>query len=98
MFEINLKNRRVDFGIDYHKLAQLTENYVSADIKLIVDQAARLVFRRKLDCITMAILEEAIQNTKPSLTNDIIKKHETIRDEFEGRKSQKNDRPRIGFQ
>ena len=97
MFEINLKNRRVDFGIDYHKLAQLTENYVSADIKLIVDQAARLVFRRRLDYITMAILEEAIQNTKPSLTNDIIKKHETMRDEFEGRKPQQNDRPRIGF-
>ena len=97
MFEINLRNRKVDFGIDYVKLAQLTENYVSADIKLIVDQAARLVFRRRLNCITMAILEEAIQNTKPSLTNDIIKKHETMRDEFEGRKPMQTERPRIGF-
>jgi transitional endoplasmic reticulum ATPase len=97
MFEINLRNRKVDFGIDYVKLAQLTENYVSADIKLIVDQAARLVFRRKLNCITMAILVEAIQNTKPSLTIDIIKKHETIRDEFEGKNVKQSERPRIGF-
>ncbi len=97
MFEINLRKRKVDFGIDYDKLAQLTENYVSADIKLIVDQAARLVFRRKLNCITMAILVEAIQNTKPSLTIDIIKKHETIRDEFEGKNVKQSERPRIGF-
>lgn len=97
MFEINLRNRKVDFGIDYVKLAQLTENYVSADIKLIVDQAARLVFRRKLPYITMEILVEAIQNTKPSLTKDIINKHEAIRDEFFGVKT-KNERPRIGFQ
>ena len=97
MFEINLRKRKVDFGIDYDKLAMQTENYVSADIKLIVDQAARLVFRRKLNCITMDILEETIRNTKPSLTIDIIKKHETIRDEFEGRNTKQSERPRIGF-
>lgn len=94
LFEINLKRRAVDFGIDYDKLASLTENYVSADIKLIVDQAARLVFRRKMEHITMEVLQEAIKATKPSLTKDEIKKHEAIRDEFEGRKS---ERPRIGF-
>ncbi len=94
LFEINLKRRKVDFGIDYDQLAQKTENYVSADIKLIVDQAARLVFRRKLDAITMDILLEAIAGTKPSLTKEIIKQHEKIRDEFEGIKQ---ERPRIGF-
>lgn len=86
LFQINLKNRKVDFGIDYDKLAQETNNYVSADIKLIVDQAARIVFRNKFDCITMEVLLEAIKNTKPSLTEEIIKHHEKIRDEFEGNK------------
>ncbi len=94
IFELNLKKRSVDFGIDYEKLAEMTENYVSADIKLIVDQAARLVFRRKEKRITMAILEEAIKATKPSLTKEMIKKHEAIRDAFEGKKQ---ERPRIGF-
>jgi len=96
LFEINLRNRAVDFGINYEELAVKTENYVSADIKLIVDQAARLVFRRKLEVITMDILLESISSTKPSLTKEIIKQHESIRDEFEGRKP-KNDRPQIGF-
>ena len=97
LFRINLSTRKSDFGIDYDKLAQLTENYVSADIRLIVDTAARLVFRRHLDCITMAILEEAISQTKPSITLDMIKKHEAIRDEFEGRKPAEPERRKIGF-
>ena len=97
LFRINLSTRKTDFGIDYDKLAQLTENYVSADIRLIVDTAARLVFRRHLDCITTAILEEAISQTKPSITLDMIKKHEAIRDEFEGRKPAEPERRRIGF-
>ena len=97
LFRINLSSRKSDFGIDYNKLAQLTDNYVSADIRLIVDTAARLVFRRHLDCITMAILEEAINQTKPSISLDIIKKHEAIRDEFEGRKNPQPTIKKIGF-
>lgn len=97
LFRINLSSRKSDFGIDYDKLAQLTENYVSADIRLIVDTAARLVFRRHLDCITMAILEEAISQTKPSISLDMIKRHEAIRDEFEGRKPAEPERRKIGF-
>ena len=97
LFRINLRKRKTDFGIDYDKLAQLTENYVSADIRLIVDTAARLVFRRRLDCITMAILEEAIAQTKPSVSLDVIKKHEAIKDEFEGNKPLEPTRRRIGF-
>lgn len=86
LFQLQLANRKVDFGIDYDQLANLTENYVSADIKLIVDTAARLVFRRKLKRITMEILVEAAKSTKPSLTNEEIKKHESIRDQFQGTK------------
>ena len=97
LFRINLSSRKTDFGIDYEKLAQLTDNYVSADIRLIVDTAARLVFRRHMDCITQAVLEEAIGQTKPSITIEMIKRHEAIRDEFEGRKPAEPERRKIGF-
>ena len=97
LFRINLSKRKTDFGIDYNKLSSLTDNYVSADISLIVDKAARLVFRRHLDCITMAILEEAINTTKPSISIDVIKKHEAIRDEFQGISPVKSPRNKIGF-
>lgn len=94
IFEINLKKRKCDFGIDYDYLASLTENFVSADIKMIVDNAARLTFRRKLKVIFQSTLEEVIQNSKPSVPEDVIKKHEAIRDMFNG---VKQTRKRIGF-
>ena len=87
MFEINLQKRKVDFGIDYEKLASLTENYISADIKLLVDMAARLTFRRKLGKITMEVLEEVINTSKPSISIDVIHEHEIIRDKFLGIKN-----------
>lgn len=96
LFQIHLRHRAIDFGLDYDRLAELTENFISADIRLIVDKAARLVFKRKEEKITQTILEEAIRDTKPSLSTEIIKKHEAIRDAFEGNKS-KSERPRVGF-
>ena len=96
LFKINLQNRKTDFGIDYEKLADLTENYVSADIKLIVDTAARITFRKKLDNITMGVLEDAIANVKPSLTKEMIRRHEEIRDTFQGKEATGKTR-KIGF-
>lgn len=93
IFQIGLGKRNYDFGIDYDLLAERTENYVSADISLVIDTAARLAFRRRIEKITMALLEEAISQTKPSLTLEQIKRHEDIRDKFMGVK--KNNK--IGF-
>lgn len=64
MFEMNLKNRRTDFGIDFERLASLTEGYVSSDIRFIVDEAARAALTKD-ESITMALLEESIR-THPS--------------------------------
>ena len=59
--------------------------------------AARLAFRRDVGKITMALLEEALTNTKPSLTVEQIRQHEAIRDQFEGNKPKKQERRRVGF-
>lgn len=96
MFEIYLKGRPIDFGIDYTKLAQMTENFVSADIKLLIDKTSRITIREKLGKITMETLEKTITTSKPTVTIDEIKKHELIRDEFEGEK-RKSERRRVGF-
>ena len=96
MFQIGIGKRNYDFGIDYDKLAERTNNYVSADISLVIDTAARLAFRRKIGKITMALLEEAISQTNPSLTLEQIKRHEDIRDKFTGEKKN-NERRKIGF-
>lgn len=98
MFELYLKERPYDFGLDYNHLAELTDNYVSADIKLIVDDASR----RALKChsrVTMQILEETIKTIKPSVSSSELQKYEKIRAMMNGEtpKTEKKERPKIGF-
>lgn len=83
LFEIYLKNRAIGPGIDYEKLAKMTENYSCSDIKEIVDNAGRIAFGSDSDCITQCMLESACLGLKSHLTLDAIKKYESIRDRFE---------------
>lgn len=95
MFEMLLRKRPYDFGLDYDKLAKLTENYVFSDLTLIINDASRkaLMDRSK---ITMAILEDTIANTKSSLSARDIEKYNKIKTQMEGGEIEK-PRPRVGF-
>ncbi|MBR1765653.1 MAG: ATP-binding protein, partial [Bacteroidales bacterium] len=66
IFEMELKGRPLDFGIDYERLSALTENYVSADIRFIVDEVARDAKDHKAK-IDMATLERSIAANPSSL-------------------------------
>ncbi|MCE9105958.1 AAA family ATPase [Bacteroides pyogenes] len=92
IFKIGLKGRNTELGIDYDKLAEMTKDRVSSDIRLIIDTAARIVFKNKIEKITQDILEEAIKIVEPTVSIDKIRKCEKIRNEFTGKK-----RSRIGF-
>lgn len=96
MLKMYLMKRPYDFGIDYEHLADLTKNYVSADLKLIVDDASRkaLVSKSK---ITQKLLEEVIALTKPSLSDKEMQKYERIKAEMDGVAIETNKRPKIGF-
>lgn len=100
MFEMYLKNRPFDFGMNYEQLSKWTENYVSADIEFLVNEASRLALKTKAR-ISMKILEEIIKNTKPSVPLQELKKYEMIKAKMDGEsielKEEKNDRQRIGF-
>lgn len=94
IFRLGLKGRNTELGIDYDKLASMTENRVSSDIRLIIDTAARIVFKNKIEKISQTVLEEAIAKVEPTVSLDEIRQCEKTRDEFKG---QKNQRPKIGF-
>ena len=97
LFEKCLQKRKaIDFGIDYEVLANMTEYYVSADIQLIVDDAARKALYRR-EKITMQILEETVRNKKSSLSYDQIKQYEEIREKFGGINTKPSEKPKIGF-
>lgn len=96
MFELYLKSRPYDFGLDYDKLATLTEDYVSADLEMIVNDASRIALRQKSK-ITMNILEGVIKETKPSLSPSELSKYLSIKTKMDGETIQSTTRRRIGF-
>lgn len=97
MFEMYLKGRPLDFGVDYEKLSNLTKNYVSADIEFLVNEASRLALKNKTR-ISLKILEEIIKNTKPSVPLQELQKYEAIKAKMDGEnKEKKDERPSIGF-
>lgn len=97
MFEMYLKNRPLDFGIDYESLATLTNNYVSADIEFLVNEASRLALKEK-SRIGMLILENIIKITKPSVPLQELEKYEKVRAKMNSENIEsKNERQPIGF-
>lgn len=96
LFKLYLSKRPYDFGLDYSHLADLTANYVSADISKIVNDAARKALKRH-SRITMQILEEEIGLTPPSLNASELAKYDKMRQQMES-KNPVERRPRIGFE
>lgn len=95
LFKLYLEKRPYDFGIDYGLLADLTHNYVSADIQLIVNDASRAALKAHSK-ITMELLQNAISKVKQSISDNELKKYDRIRAIMNGEKIT-SDRPRIGF-
>ncbi len=99
LFELYLKDRPVDLGIDYSNLATLTENYVSSDIKLLIDEASRKTIRDKVKRISMETLIFIIKHQRPTVSISELKNYEEIRQKIEENieDDSSQERTRIGF-
>ncbi len=98
LFELYLKERPIDLGIDYSKLADLTNNYVSSDIKFLIDESSRKTIRDRIKRITMSTLEFIIKTQKPTVSLSELKKYEAVRKKIEQEiEDYPNERPKIGF-
>lgn len=96
MFELYLKNRPTDFGLDYTQMAEMTENYVASDIKFLIDKASRATIKERLGVITQKLIVQIIKISKPTVSLDEIRKHEAIHNKLMGIEKQPQ-RKRIGF-
>lgn len=96
LFKLYLEKRPYDFGINYEKLADLTENYVSADIQLIVNDASRTALKLRSK-ITMELLVQTIGKVKQSICDEELIRYDNIRVIMNGEKPQNKSRPKIGF-
>jgi transitional endoplasmic reticulum ATPase len=82
LFEIYLKNKPIDFSIEYAELAEKTIGYVASDIEFIVQNAAREAYRDKKR-ITQELLLKMIAKTSPSVSDDDFKKYEYLRKQYD---------------
>ncbi|MCB0537752.1 MAG: AAA family ATPase [Bacteroidetes bacterium] len=96
MFELYLKKRPTEIGLNYDELAKATENYVSSDIKFLCDEASRRALKENLR-ITKLIVLETVKNNKPSVSLQELNTYLAIKAKMEGENNNNNDRPRIGF-
>ncbi|MFW5705172.1 MAG: AAA family ATPase [Nanoarchaeota archaeon] len=99
MLKLYLKKRPVDLGVDYEKLAELSENYVSSDIKFLIDEASRKALKSE-SRITQDILEKAIELNPPSVSYSVIKKYEMLKEQLEDKKKNNEEPPQrrpVGF-
>lgn len=90
MFKLYLKKRPVDLGLNYESLAEMTENYMSSDIKFLVDEASRLALKTKAR-ITKEIFDEVISEIKPSISFNELKKYEALKEKLEDKKQNKDE-------
>ena len=95
MFELYLKKRPIEIGLNYEELAKVTENYVSSDIKFLCDEASRKALKANAR-ITKLIILETIRNNKPSISEKELKGYLEIKAKMKGVKNNE-ERPRIGF-
>jgi transitional endoplasmic reticulum ATPase len=98
LFELYLKDKPLDFGMDYDKLASLTENFVISDIVLIVQEVGRSVFKSR-ERLSMNLLLSAISKAKPSVSMEEIDRYEKIKQKIEGEQITQNETKRtpVGF-
>ena len=96
MFELYLKKRPTEIGLNYEELAKATENYVSSDIKFLCDEASRKALKQDTR-ITKPIVLETIKSNKPSISKTELDSYLVIKAKMDGENNNSNQRPRIGF-
>jgi len=79
MFRLYLSERPTDDYINYDRLAELTKNYVSSDIKFIVNEASRNALKERSK-INQKHLEGIIKTVPPSISENQLQKYETYKE------------------
>ncbi len=90
VFRYHLKKLPISKGLDYGKLAALTNRYSGADIKNVCEEAARIVAddaikSNKVLEITMKDIADVISRTKPSTSISQVEMYETFKTDYERR-------------
>lgn len=78
IFKIHLEGRPCEEGIDFDKLSKLTDFFVSSDIELIVNEAARSALKQNKQ-ISQDIISTIIKGFNPSINKEEIAYYEQFK-------------------
>lgn len=95
MFKLYLKDRPVELDFDYELIATKTENYVSSDLKFLIDESSRVALGEKARISTEHVLN-TIKTNKPSVSHSELKKYEELKKKIEDDKAEPAKKP-MGF-
>lgn len=96
LFELYLKNRHCEVGLDYKALADLTPNVVASDVEFIVNKAAHKAAIEEIR-ISMTILSEIANSFTPSISKKLLDSYENDHTIFSNPENGKPTRTQIGF-
>jgi len=92
IFRKSLEKMPCHSDIDFERLAELTNNFVSSDIAYIVNETAIRACENDVR-VSQTLLEEVISKCQPSLTPSVLKYYDNLRRRFEGGE----DSVKVGF-
>ena len=72
--------------VDIERLSEKMEGYVGADIEAVCREAAIIALRESIGAktVTMEHFEKALHTVSPSVTKDVEKMYEDLRERFRG--------------
>lgn len=96
MFALYLKGRPYDEeNMDFDHLSDLTDGYIASDIAFMTNDAAMTAAFTHAK-ITQALLEQVIKETQPSVSRELLRSYEDMREKMDG-VERRNSLPRMGF-
>ncbi|WP_114227349.1 MULTISPECIES: CDC48 family AAA ATPase [Sphingomonas] len=95
---IHTKGMPLAPDVDLEALARRTDNFTGADLEDLTRRAGLVALRRGLDAasVTMADFESALQDTRASVTAEMLEEYERIQDTLKS-DAVRPDRGGIGF-
>jgi transitional endoplasmic reticulum ATPase len=84
ILKIHTRNMPLAKDVDLEKLAEITHDFVGADIEALCREAAILALRKNINIknISMEYFEEALKKVRPSITDSDLKKYKLIEEQY----------------
>jgi transitional endoplasmic reticulum ATPase len=98
IFNIHLKNIPLTDDVNKEELADLTDNYVGADIEALCREAAMLSLRENFqnEKVEMRHFRAALKKVRPALVEGMIEYYEKLQEQFKGG-TNKEQKSYIGY-